>query len=123
MRAMTMVAVVALALGCSNESGPPYACERNADCPGHDEPWPLCADDPACVRLGGCDTLAGFCILRCQEDADCEGGQVCQAGWNLCRFACGSNADCPADWFCGVVNHTGLPEDAQNACLPRPTEE
>lgn len=93
MRAMTMVAVVALALGCSNETGEPLVlCETNADCPA--EYTRGCAGD-------------GFCLKDCDADADCGGSQTCPLTDPLipvCIWECETNADCPEPLFCGVWN-------------------
>jgi hypothetical protein len=106
MRATMTAMVFVMALGCSNESGPPYACERNADCPGHDEVSPQCMATGGCVTpRAGCDTRSGFCLSQCAADADCEPGQVCWSPGGVgfvCAWPCEDGGACPSPFVCGV---------------------
>jgi hypothetical protein len=94
-----VVFAAVLAFGCSNgNDGPPYACERNDDCPHSDEPAPFCAGVEGCTPRSGCDPISEVCLFRCASNADCEGDETCTD--SFCRLLCETAADCYAGWSC-----------------------
>lgn len=88
--ALVFGALIALATalgGCAPTDEPAPALGRACEC----EAYPCTPDDCA-----GATCYGGTCAQRCELDADCPAGAVCDVGApGGCRWSCSSPADCP----------------------------
>lgn len=84
--AMLLLALGAFLAGCS-PADPAPALGRACEC----EAYPCAPDDCA-----GATCYGGTCSQRCEVDADCPTGAVCDVGApGGCRWSCSSADDCP----------------------------
>jgi len=94
-------------LGCA----PGETCEEGTGACMHDGPSPAggacltsveCADNGRCLSESETGVPGGFCSVRCDSDADCGNGLLCEsAGWySMCASVCERVSDCREGYSC-----------------------
>ena len=100
------VALAALATGCANSTENPTEEEEGNNAVNNDLPEPDCVRDSDCPGAQFCQE--GQCVDgECQNDADCDPGQVCLIAAGVCVTPqCLQNVECPEGQFCDPADQT-----------------